>query len=96
MSFNYLGVLDAADGGGPFLPGIASLGDPVDPDAASPHALDVLASVQGGIFQIALGYDPQQHPRAPALLDDFAAALRTLLNHPAEEVTATSSLPPAE
>ena len=81
IGFNYLGRIEAPAAAGAFEPELASLGDPVDPDATSPFALDLLASVQAGALHLVLSHDPDTlAPEAgrrlmDAMLRELAALL---------------------
>jgi amino acid adenylation domain-containing protein/non-ribosomal peptide synthase protein (TIGR01720 family) len=80
IGFNYLGRIEAPAAAGPFEPGLASLGDPVDPDASSPFALDLLASVQADALHLLLSHDPDAlAPQAGRrLMDAIVRALAVL------------------
>ena len=89
IAFNYLGSVDAGVGSEIFEPGMASLGDPIDPDSDSLFALDILASIRGQALEVSLAHDPDwmSVDMADALLSRMADALRAL-------ATTSISVPP--
>lgn len=57
IAFNYLGDIGAPAAMDLFEPEIDSLGEPVDPEAPAPFAIDLLASLRGGSLHLALSHD---------------------------------------
>jgi amino acid adenylation domain-containing protein/non-ribosomal peptide synthase protein (TIGR01720 family) len=56
IGFNYLGRIAAPAGTFLFEPGLASLGDPVDPDSLAPFAIDLLASIEDATLHLTLSH----------------------------------------
>ncbi|MDB5370185.1 MAG: putative linear pentadecapeptide gramicidin synthetase LgrB, partial [Roseomonas sp.] len=83
IAFNYLGDIAAPSASGPFAAEIGSLGDPVDPEAPSLFAIDLLASRRGGSLHLALSHDPDalspsQGQAALEAMRDWLAGLPVL------------------
>lgn len=83
VSFNYLGVLGNGERTGLFDVDWTIPGQPLSPDTARQHAIDILASVEGGALHIGLAVDEDLFSAAETeeLLAGFLTAVRTVLAH---------------
>jgi non-ribosomal peptide synthase protein (TIGR01720 family) len=80
IGFNYIGRVGAPAGSDVFEPGLASLGDPVDPDSLAPFAIDLLASIEDGTLHLALSHGAAVMDAAVGgrVIDTIVSELRRL------------------
>ncbi|WP_158923914.1 non-ribosomal peptide synthetase [Acidisphaera sp. S103] len=90
IGFNYLGRIAAPAGSDLFEPGLASLGDPVDPGSLAPFAIDLLASIEDDTLNLILSH-------GTAVLDAAVGeqVIGTIVDELCRLPAAGSAMPPA-